>query len=69
MATWHQQRRGPIQRHSTQWSIVDDPPGNPCGVYLERTEQQAKERLQIWQSKGRDIRYCYILPPINEESK
>jgi len=63
MATWHQARRGPVQRHATQWSIVDDPPGNPSGVYLETSLKRAQERLAIWRTNGRDTQFCFILPP------
>lgn len=63
MATWHQQRRPCKLYHDTQWTIVTDPPSNLCTLWLEPTEQAAKERLAIWKTNGLDIRHCYILKP------
>jgi hypothetical protein len=68
MATWHQKRNPVPLYHSTKWTIVTDPPADMCSLWLESTEEAAKERLKIWESNGRDIRHCYILPPSNKES-
>jgi hypothetical protein len=63
MATWHQQQRPAKLYHETKWTIVTNPPGDMCTLWLESSEQQAKDRLALWASNGRDIRHSYILPP------
>ncbi len=63
MATWHQQRRPAKLYHETMWTIVTNPPNDLCTLYLEPTEQAARDRLAIWKANGRDVRYCYILKP------
>lgn len=63
MATWHQQKNRAPLYHLTQWTIVSDPPGNLTTLWLEPTEQAAKDRLALWSANGRDISHSYILAP------
>ncbi len=66
MATWHQKRNPVKLYHATLWTIVTDPPCDMTTLWLEPTEQAAKDRLALWSSNGRDIRHSYILPPASK---
>jgi hypothetical protein len=61
MSTWHQQQRPSKLYHETKWSLVSDMPNNCTSITLFDTEQEARERLALWEQNG--VTHCYILRP------
>ncbi len=56
MATWHQQRLGPIEPLFSLWQVVVDPPGEFRFSVTFHTEQDAH-------SYAEGQPHAYVLPP------
>lgn len=69
MATWHQQQADRAGRtgtlfHSTEWTVVIDPPGQMRALYRTSTKQLAEVYMRnLRDNNPGAAAHAYILPP------